>query len=331
MNFQSTTMSRRQLLRGSVATGFALGLASIMGCGAEKAKANSLVGKALPKTPGFYPFNVGKIQGTVLSDGSLSFPLDAVITNAKPTDYAALLEKNFLSTTTFHGALNTAILTVGGKTILIDSGFGDEGSETTGFQEVQLRAAGLTPEAIDMVFLTHAHPDHMNGLVKADGTPLYPNAELVLHEAEYNFWNGKAREIKPLEGVVAGFDANVLPLKNQIRTVKGTEEIISGVSIVEAPGHTPGHCAVLVSSEDEQLLITADAANHHVLFLQNPDYHFSYDFEPELASKTRRTLLEQASADKIKVLAYHFPFPGIGNIRGEGSGKYSFVPVVWGA
>lgn len=329
MSQKAVSLSRRQLLTGSIATGLAFGLSSILGCSTGKrSAANSL--RLLPKTPGFYPFKVGEIQGTVLSDGTVQLPIEAVVTNGNPAEVSALLESNFLPTNQVNAALNTAILTVGGKNVLIDTGYGDEGKEFNGFQEAQLRAAGLTPEQVNVVFLTHAHPDHMSGLVKADGTALYPNAELVIHENEYNFWNGKAREIAPVAGVVSGFDANVLPLKNQLRTVKGGEEIAPGISVYETPGHTPGHSSVLLSSGKDQLLLTADVANHHILFLKNPDYHFSYDFDPDLASKTRRALLEKASAERLRILAYHFPFPGIGYVKTDGARSYQFVPEVWG-
>ncbi len=324
------SLSRRQLLTGSIATGLALGVSSIMGCAAgKKSVTHSL--KPFSKAPGFYPFTVGDITGTVLSDGIVRLPLEAVVTNANPEEVKAILQEYFLPTEQVNAALNTAVLSVGEKNILIDTGYGDEGLAFNGYQEAQLIAAGLAPEQINTVFITHAHPDHMSGLIKADGTPLYPNAELVIHENEYNFWNGSARGIAPLAGVVSGFNSNIVPLKNSLRTVKGGDEIAPGVSVFNAPGHTPGHSCVMLSSGNEQLLLTADLANHHLLFLKNPDYHFSFDFEPESAAKTRRAVLQQISAERLRILAFHFPFPGIGYVRADGASSYQFIPEVWGA
>jgi glyoxylase-like metal-dependent hydrolase (beta-lactamase superfamily II) len=330
-------LSRRQLLQGSVATGMAFGLSALLaGCAKGSAVKNSTAAakdfiRTLPQAPGFYPFSVGAIQGTVISDGTVALPIEAVVTNGNAADIAALLERNFLPTAQVNAPLNTVVLKSGGKTILIDTGYGEEGTEANGFQQAVLASQGISPTEVDAVFVTHAHPDHLWGLMDGEGKPFFPNAEIILHENEYNFFGNSANSIAPLSALFEGVERNLLPLKDRIKTVKGGDAIAPGITVVEAFGHTPGHCAVRIADGDDQLLITADTANHHILFPANPDYHFSYDLDPAQAVKTRRAIFDQLATDKTKLLAYHFPFPGIGYIRRTSGGAYEFVPAVWGA
>jgi glyoxylase-like metal-dependent hydrolase (beta-lactamase superfamily II) len=290
------------------------------------AKAKSL----LDTRPLHYPFRVGEFEAAVVSDGFLDIaPLaGGAISNATEEEVSPLLRAEFLPTSSARVALNTVVLRAGGKTILFDAGYGDEGGPGNGRQQLALAAVGVAPADIDIVVITHCHPDHLWGLVDGDGHAAYPRAEVVLHEAEFAFWDNYDNATQGTQRVFDGYRANLLPVRGRVRTLADGGEVVAGVNLVAAPGHTPGHSAFHLESNGERLLVTADTANHHVLFLARPDFNFGFDMDKEMAVATRRRVLGMAAADAIPILAYHFPFPGIGHVSAEGDG-FRFHPRPW--
>jgi len=321
-------LDRRTLLKA----GFLAGIAGLMAGGARIAHAQTTGFAAkVRKAPGHYPFKVGDIEGFVLSDGSLMLaPLSPVVVPAEgEAEAKRLLAEDFLPTDGFRAPLNTVVLKVGKNNILIDAGCGVSQGDTVGHQIAALAAAGLSPADITHVFITHAHPDHLFGFADAAGVARFPNAELVISEPELAFWSNKANDIAQIQGLFDTARVNFKAAGERVRTVKPGSEIAPGLIAVPAFGHTPGHCQVRVQSGGESLLITADTANHPILFLRHPEWSFSYDLDPAVASATRRKTLEAATADKTRILAYHFPFPGIGRVRSLGSKGFEFVAEPW--
>lgn len=281
------------------------------------------------KRPGHYPFKIGEFDAVVLSDGFLKFAPVAgrIVVNAELEEFSSLLESHFLPTDHSLAALNTLLLRAHGKTILFDVGYGIEGTRDNGHQMENLRAADYRPRDIDVIFLSHAHPDHIAGLVGEDKQPAYPNADVYMHEREFQFWSEEA-DPSEFEQMIEIFQHNMAPLKNRLKFFHDEEEILPGVHHVPAPGHTPGHSAFRIASDGSQLLLTMDAANHQLLFLRNPEYHFGLDFNKPLAVESRKKLLEQAASEQLPILAYHFPFPGLGYIKSSESG-FEFIPSPW--
>jgi glyoxylase-like metal-dependent hydrolase (beta-lactamase superfamily II) len=321
-----TELDRRTLLKA----GFLAGIAGLLAGGTRIAHASAPLAKG-PKAPGHYPFKVGDIEGIVLSDGGLMLaPLSPVVVPAEgEAEAKKLLADAFLPTDGVLAPLNTVVLKVGKSNILIDAGCGLSQGETVGHQVHALAAAGLSPADITHVFITHAHPDHLFGFADAAGVSRFPNAELVISEPELNFWNNKANDIPQIQALFDTARVNFKAAGQRVRTVKPGAEIAPGIIAVPAFGHTPGHSQVRVQSGSESLLITADTANHPILFLRHPEWPFSYDLDPAAASATRRKTLEAAVADKTRILDYHFPFPGIGRVRSLGSNGFEFVPEPW--
>ena len=206
--------------------------------------------------------------------------------------------------------------------VLVDTGAGS-GMTTTGQLIPNLQAEGVAPEDIDTVILTHAHPDHIGGNLDREGRPAFSAARYVLSRAEWDFWTSEPdlsllQMGEPFQQhLIACARHNLPPLRDQLYLVEGETEIVPGVRVILAPGHTPGQVAVAVHSAGEQLLYIADAALHPV-HLAQPGWYAAVDIAPEQALISRRRLLEMAAARGTMVHAFHFPWPGLGHIVPKG-------------
>ncbi|MBI1291537.1 MBL fold metallo-hydrolase [bacterium] len=321
------SLNRRSLLKGGLVLGAASMLGgTLLGCAGRTSKA-----PIAPRTVGAYPFTVGDIQGFVLSDGTVRLEpaTPTIVTNAPDKEVKTLLEQSFLPTDYVDAPINTVLFRVGKRNVLIDVGYGPGGSPKGGLQTEALASLGLEPKDIDTIFITHAHPDHLHGFSDANGLPRFPKAELVISETEYNFWSNPDNDIAKVQGLFDAARKNFAAAGDRLRTVKGGGEIVPGLVAEAAHGHTPGHSAVRVTSGTDDLLVTADTANHPILFLRHPEWVFGYDFNPTQAVETRKKRLDQLATDKTRILAYHFPFPGIGRIKPLWSGAYEFLSEPW--
>jgi glyoxylase-like metal-dependent hydrolase (beta-lactamase superfamily II) len=253
--------------------------------------------------------------------------VDSVLVGDKAVqaEASALLADHFLPTDRLEAELNTVVFRTGDKVVLIDVGAGDSFGPTGGRQAAVLAAAGLKPADVTTIFITHAHGDHFGGYLGADGKPVYANAELVISEKEHAFWTQDKAPVEALQKMLDGAKKNFAAAGDRVRLIKPGSEIAPGITAVEAYGHTPGHCQVRVDSGKESLLVTGDTANHPVLFLRHPEWGFGFDGDKPAAAATRKKTLEAAAADRMRILAYHFPYPGIGRVRKLASGGFEFV------
>lgn len=202
------------------------------------------------------------------------------------------------------------LVDTGSTRILIDAGAGTMGPNT-GKLPQSLAAAGFAPDDIHVVILSHAHPDHEGDL------RLFSNAAVVMMRKEYEFWSSaetKARlevgELYRMGGIDQSMEATfrdqVAPAADRLRLLERPTEIAAGVLVFPAPGHTPGHAAVLVSSGRQQLLVVGDAVVHPV-YCEHPEWPFPVDLARDEMAHTRRQLLERAAADRCLVAGYHLP------------------------
>lgn len=253
---------------------------------------------------------IGALRLRILTDGHMMVGLDRVA--AKPTDEAAF--KSLVGTATqTRFALNTALIESEGRRILIDSGAGGTWVDTAGKLGDTLTAQGVDPASIDHIILTHAHPDHLWGVIDDfDNTLRFPKASYVLPKTEFDFWMspGIAEKAGAAEGVVAGARRVLKTIEPKLKLAAAEGPIMPGLAYVEARGHTPGQCAVLVSNGGAHALFSADTLFHPVVSVAHPDWHPAQDMDGAMAEKSRRKMLDMAAHLKALVIATHIDGPG---------------------
>jgi glyoxylase-like metal-dependent hydrolase (beta-lactamase superfamily II) len=268
-------------------------------------------------------FSVGDIQCIAINDGTFSYPPDWFFSNVPQEQLESSLRDHNLSLTQVVSPYTCLVIKAGQHKVLVDTG-ADGLAPTTGDLLKHLKAEGITPEEITTVVLTHAHPDHIGGVLDTSGKPAFPNARYVMSKTEWDFWTSTPDlrstrmddHVKEL--LVNCALKNLPPLKACTELLEAEKEIVPGVRAIPAPGHTPGHIALVISSAKEQLLHMADTVLHP-MHLEHPAWRTIFDLNQDDAATTRRRLLDRAAADKVSVLAYHFPFPSLGHVTSTGS------------
>ncbi|MGB6535033.1 MAG: MBL fold metallo-hydrolase [Xanthobacteraceae bacterium] len=266
---------------------------------------------------------VGDVEVEGLSDGLLKTSLDFVLGMDR-----ALAET--LVGGTENGSLsipvNNFLIRRGGRTILIDAGAGNTMQPTLGKLPENLRAAGVEPSAVTHVVLTHLHPDHANGLVDDSGNPHYPNAEIVVHQIEAEFWlrSDAAGDEARVKGNRARTAINLKPYLDRIRRVRDGEEF-SGFTPVLAPGHTPGHTCWLLAAAGGGFMAFGDVVHFSAIQISHPESAVTYDLDKDLAVKSRRRILDMAASEHLAIAGAHVSAPGFGYVVRKGT-SYAFEP-----
>ena len=214
---------------------------------------------------------------------------------------------------------NLLYIESGGKRILADVGFGDKGPPGSGQLRAALDEMNIAPEAIDIVYLTHFHGDHIAGFWDADGMESFPAARYITTRAEWDEWMGNwARAGDPqLERFAA--------LRPRFSFVKDGDAIAPGVTVVDLAGHTLGHSGLLIESGGQRLIHLVDLLHGEFQFRQL-NWHFVFDTDGEMAVQTRRRVLERCAGEDLLCLFYHLKFPGLGRVRRDGE-AFAFEPI----
>lgn len=276
-----------------------------------------------------YRFRLGDFRCMVVRDGTYTYhhPASVFFLDAPREQLDRKLRRAGIDPekwTEFVSDYSCLFVEFGDRKVLIDTGGGSLGPDT-GKLIPSLRAAGLEPEEIDTVVLTHGHVDHVGGNIGPDGRSAFPNARFKMVRAEWNFWTSQPdlsglRIPADIQKVLAGIGpARLLPVRDQVDLIEPNEEILPGIRAVGTPGHTPGHLAISLSSEGEQLLYVSDAILHP-FHIEEPDWNSSVDIEPRDAASSRRLLMRLATSQRMLVHGFHFPFPGLGHVESEGPG-----------
>ncbi|MFP3546916.1 MBL fold metallo-hydrolase [Rhizobium sp. SIMBA_035] len=275
---------------------------------------------------GFHKLKHGSFDVTVLSDGFITLPSSILMPDADTEEVERVLGR--LGGTHESSALQTNIPLVrhGDDLILVDTGAGTNFQPTDGKLAVNLASIGVDSASITKVVFTHAHPDHSGGTTLSDGALLFPNAHYYVSEAEWTFWTDPNYETSMPEALHAfarGSQRDLFAVKNRLTLVKPGDEIVSGMNVVSTRGHTPGHISLELAG-DGNLLISGDVIPNDIVSFGNPKWHFGFDTEPEIARRNRASLLDKAANEKLRMLGYHWSYPGVGYVERAGTG-YHFV------
>lgn len=318
----SLPISRRAVLAGASA-------AALTGFSAAAVAKAPMLGT---QVPGYYRFKIGAFEATAVSDGPLNLgePQPGMFKGLNKDDLGKALADNFLPANALKLQQNALVINTGDKLVLIDTGAGFQKlmGPDSGKLLANLKAAGINAEDIDAVALTHAHPDHCWGLLAEDGAKNFPNAQIYMAQEDFDFWTdpAKAAGNDMLKGFIDGTRKQLLPLRERIVFFKDGQEFIPGIQAISAPGHTVGHTIFMITSDGKSLCNTADLAHHHVLSLERPQLEFTFDTDGAQGARSRMRMFGMLAAQRIPILAYHFPWPGVGHVAKQGSGGFRFYP-----
>ena len=323
-------MNRRTLL-GTAAAMTAATAALPLASGQAHAQAD-IPKQANAPLPGVFRYRVGSFELTSLFDGYGTRPLDdKFIINAPVDQVRAAARDAFRPTDTLKLSYTPTVVHTGTNVVLLDAGTGGKLGATTGMMSRGLDAAGIAPSAVTAIVISHFHADHISGIKAADNTLAFPNAEILVPEAEYAYWMDEGEASRAPAGRKSDFDlvrATFGDLGSRLRRYRADEEVLPGMTAVAAYGHTPGHTALRISSGGETAMALADLTNVPFLFVRNPDWSAVFDMDADMARATRRKLLDQLAADRTLAFGYHWGLPNAGYIRKAGSG-FDFEPLAY--
>lgn len=262
-------------------------------------------------------FKLGAFNVTTLLDGSREVGDSKAIFGggASDADFAETSARNFIPADSAQFFFTPTLVDTGKEKILFDTGLGQGGIQ------MALAEVGLSPADIDIVVITHMHPDHIGGLT-TDGSETFANARYVTARQEYDFWRG-------LEAGNRIYDlmaAKLTPFAEKLSFLEDEGSVASGVNALASFGHTPGHMCYHLESEGQRLVLTADLANHYVWSFAHPEWEVKFDMDKAAATASRRRILGMLAADRVPMIGYHMPFPAAGFVETRSAG-FRFVPV----
>jgi glyoxylase-like metal-dependent hydrolase (beta-lactamase superfamily II) len=288
---------------------------------------------ALTNPPGFYRVMLGRFEVTALSDGTMpGFDVQKLLTNNSVEATGLALEREFL-TGKVEGSSNAYLINTGSKLVLIDTGAGRLFGPTLGRLPENLRASGYRAEQVDAVIITHMHPDHVGGLMAA-GRMAFPNATIHADRREAAFWLSQTNLDAAPEAnkdFFKGAMASVNPYvqAGKFKPFDGASELVPGIRVQPAPGHTAGHSFVVVESDAQKLVLWGDLIHAAAVQFPHPEVTIAFDGDPQAAATQRWKAFAEAAREGYLIGAAHISFPGLGRVRPDGA-AYRWVPVQYG-
>jgi glyoxylase-like metal-dependent hydrolase (beta-lactamase superfamily II) len=314
------SLSRRRLLAGASAS-TALGLLG----SAPEARAKAPMQNT--QAPSFYRFKIGSIEATVVSDGPLPIgPASRTFRGPSEADLGKMFADHFLPTDNVVLDQNALVINTGDQLALFDTGMSSvkRPNTQTGRLLMSLKQAGIDPKDIDAVVLTHPHIDHSGGMVADDGSRNFPNAQVYMTEIDFDFWMDDKRLGTPAEGSARTARKNLPPYRDRIVFIKDGQEILPGVQAMQTPGHTVGHTVYMITSGGKTICNIGDVA-HHVILFEHPRIEVAFDTDSKQGAESRVKLFDLLAAQRIPLLVFHMPWPGLGQLAKRGDG-FRYVP-----
>jgi glyoxylase-like metal-dependent hydrolase (beta-lactamase superfamily II) len=317
-------MNRRHALLAATAAALAPSLAAV-----QPAPPPQRPG---PLNPGWHRLRLGEVEITVLLDGAMQGNAAGIANffpDSTPEQVAPLRERAFFVEQGLHQPVGCYLLNTGRNLVMVDCGGHSSFIPTTGRTLESLRASGYTPEQVDTVLLTHIHPEHALGLSYDGATRNFPNAEVVVSEADFAFWTDPAQESRVPQGsrFIEAARRAIRPYDGRIRRFDGLREVevIPGVTSMPAPGHTPGHVSFRITSQNQSMLIWGDITHQNLIQLARPRWRVGVDVDRDAGVASRVRTLELLAAERILAGGVHVPWPGVGRVLRDGEG-FAWVP-----
>lgn len=280
-----------------------------------------------PRTPSFagaarrghHVFKHGAFDVIVVSDGSFVLPLNFVLPSTRKADVEALYTAAGQTLDDVTGQMNITVVKTPDATIVIDCGGGNDFMPSMGLFADNLERAGVAADSVTHVVFTHAHADHLWGVIDPlDGGTRFPKAKHIISAAEFDYWMKPGIETlvpEAMKGVALGSARRLGILAERFDRQKAGAEIAPGVALIDTAGHTPGHVSVLLKSGSEQLLIGGDVLTNPIVSFAKPDWQWGPDDDRDRAIAARQRTLDMLATDKIALLGYHLPWPGLGRVQ----------------
>ncbi len=262
-------------------------------------------------------FKIGSLEAAALFDGTITVANDGKTfgLGRSPAEVAAVLKTNGLRQDQLELEIQPLLVRSGARVLLFDTGAGDASFARGGALQASLRAAGVNPAQVTDIFISHAHPDHVGGLLGLRGGLAFPNATIHLSAPEWAAMNGNKDQTE----LAAAIAPKVVAFAPGAAVLPGL------VTAVPVNGHTPGHSAYEVASGPDRLLYIGDSAHHFVISVQKPDWTVEFDGDAPTAQASRRALLQRAADQNLRLYAVHFPYPGLGHVKAQDDG-FAWIP-----
>jgi glyoxylase-like metal-dependent hydrolase (beta-lactamase superfamily II) len=272
-------------------------------------------------------FNIGDLTAMALRDGALDLPNDNQVFGVghTPDEVTSVLSAAGAPTDALHLSIQPLLVKTPDRVLLFDTGAGTNFGPSAGRLLSALADAGVDPQSVTDIFISHFHGDHVGGLVDAGGALVFPAAAIHLSAPEWAFLKGMNADTAKNVGL-AQYAAFVSAVTPKVDTFAPDSEVLPGlVKAVEIKGHTPGHSGYMITSGQSSLLYVGDAMHHYVVSVQKPEWANGFDGDADVAAASRSALLAQSAASGQRLYAVHFPFPGIGKVERR-EGGFVWVP-----
>lgn len=335
-------MDRREMLfsAGGAVMGAALATTRpALGQAAASSAAGPAAPGAFPRPAGFARITIGDLEGMVVSDGSYRFPQfqPLFVPEAPPDELRAVMEAGFAKPEFVPSEVNTLLLRIDGRLVLIDAGFGEFDNVPGGRLMKSLAEAGVPPASIDAVVITHAHRDHVWGLARPDGSPAFPNARIYMNRREHEFWTSGEPDLASMRVPEEWKSLWKQRTPKVLAAIQPRLELFAAgdkplgerLEFLDTAGHTVGHVSPLVHGGSESLLVTSDLVHNHVFSFARPRWTTGFDWDTKRCVDARLRMLDRAAADRLRILAYHLPWPGVGYVARDGVDRYRWHQERW--